>query len=144
MDIKFFMFGGKAIFTIANPNTGTRFTYKIHAKEIDETRTLHFVSVLTGPDNTADYTYLGTIFDAQTYRHGRKSRIGEDAPSAKAFAWFFRRVASGRDFAPAEVNHEGRCCRCGRLLTVPESVSSGIGPECAKQISVSAQAEMFN
>jgi hypothetical protein len=29
-----------------------------------------------------------------------------------------------------EVWHEGRCGRCGRALTVPESVERGIGPEC--------------
>lgn len=144
MDIKLFMFAGKAIFTIQNPGTGVRFTYRIKAKEVEAGKTLHFVSVLTGPDNTNDYTFLGTIFDLATYRHGRKSRISEEAPSAKAFDWFFRRVTADRDFAPAVVNHEGRCCRCGRLLTVPESVSSGIGPECAKVMGVSYQEELFN
>jgi hypothetical protein len=30
--------------------------------------------------------------------------------------------------------HEGKCCRCGRKLTVPASIASGIGPECATKI----------
>jgi predicted metal-dependent hydrolase len=30
------------------------------------------------------------------------------------------------------VHHEGKCGRCGRLLTVPSSIESGIGPECSK------------
>ena len=30
-----------------------------------------------------------------------------------------------------EVWHEGICGRCGRKLTVPESVERGLGPECA-------------
>jgi hypothetical protein len=29
-------------------------------------------------------------------------------------------------------HHEGKCGRCGRLLTVPSSIESGIGPECSK------------
>ena len=33
-----------------------------------------------------------------------------------------------------EVWHEGRCGRCNRALTVPESIASGIGPECAKHV----------
>ena len=32
-----------------------------------------------------------------------------------------------------EIFHEGRCCACGRKLTTPESILSGIGPECAKK-----------
>jgi hypothetical protein len=30
--------------------------------------------------------------------------------------------------------HEGRCGRCGRRLTVPESIESGYGPECIGKI----------
>ena len=33
-----------------------------------------------------------------------------------------------------EMLHEGRCGRCARRLTVPASVASGIGPECAKMV----------
>lgn len=33
-------------------------------------------------------------------------------------------------FEGAEVLDVGRCCRCGRLLTTPESVLRKIGPEC--------------
>jgi hypothetical protein len=28
--------------------------------------------------------------------------------------------------------HEGSCARCGKKLTVPESIESGFGPECVK------------
>ena len=31
-----------------------------------------------------------------------------------------------------EIMHEGRCCRCNRTLTHPDSIKTGIGPECAK------------
>lgn len=30
-----------------------------------------------------------------------------------------------------QVWHEGRCGRCGRKLTVPSSIETGLGPECA-------------
>jgi hypothetical protein len=33
------------------------------------------------------------------------------------------------------VYHEGRCGACGRRLTTPESISSGLGPVCAGRIS---------
>jgi hypothetical protein len=29
------------------------------------------------------------------------------------------------------LQHAGKCGRCGRKLTVPQSIETGIGPECA-------------
>ena len=37
-----------------------------------------------------------------------------------------------------EARHEGRCARCGRALTVPESIDSGFGPECARKVAAAA------
>lgn len=132
MDARRFILAGNATFTITSAKTGTRFTYKIKAKEIDGgSRKLHFVSVLTGQDNEADYTFLGTIFEGREFRHSKKSHIGADAPSAKAFAWSFARIMADSLGADATVHHEGRCGRCGRKLTVPDSIELGLGPECA-------------
>lgn len=119
-----FMKAGNATFTVVSRTTGKRFTYRVRAAKEG---TPHFVQVLTGPDNTSSYTYLGTIFADGTFRHTRKSAISESAPSAQAFNWFYRNPGSDK----VKVYHEGRCCRCGRKLTVPSSVESGIGPECA-------------
>jgi hypothetical protein len=30
-----------------------------------------------------------------------------------------------------DVLHSGRCGRCGRTLTTPDSIERGLGPECA-------------
>lgn len=116
-----FMLAGKATFTIVSKKTGVRFTYRIAKND------LWFVSVLTSPDT---YTYLGTIFDNQAYRHGKKSTIGPDAPSAKAFGWFWSDVETSQ----VEFYHAGKCGRCGRELTVSESIESGLGPECATRV----------
>jgi hypothetical protein len=50
-----------------------------------------------------------------------------DAMVTIAFGWAWRHPDSDK----LEVWHEGRCGRCGRRLTVPESIESGLGPECA-------------
>jgi hypothetical protein len=126
------LFAGRAIFTVRNSKTGNRFTYSISKNKKDEK--LFWVAVLRGPDNTSDYTPLGRIVNNDsggTYLRNRSSRIGEDAQSHKVFAWFFQQLSAGTlpDFI--EIWHAGRCGRCGRLLTVPESISRGIGPECA-------------
>jgi hypothetical protein len=108
----------------------TRFTYRVRAKEGEEG--LFFVSVLNGPDNWANYAYLGIIRDGE-YRQTAKSKVSKDAPSARAFNWFYQLViAQGAPLGQLEFWHSGKCCRCGRKLTVPSSIESGWGPECAK------------
>lgn len=125
-----FIFGGKAIFTIRNVNTGNRFTYKLTRKKgLEEgVEDVIFVKVLSSPDNTSDYTFIGTIFSKSRYRHSSKSSFGAECQSSKAIDWVVRNINSLPD--NIEVWHEGRCGRCGRKLTVPESIQSGFGPEC--------------
>lgn len=129
---KSFMFAGKARVTLVSKRTGARYTYQV--RNPNETAP-HFVSLLTGPDNTASYSFLGTVFEKKVYRHGKRSQVSPEAPSAKAFAWAWSYLV--RDELPpeCEVYHEGRCGRCGRVLTVPESVTSGFGPECAGKMA---------
>jgi len=134
---KAYVLAGDAKVTIVSKRTGERFTYRVRAKEeIQGTlgasvpKSLHFVSVLTGPDNGEDYRFLGTIFDGKVYVHGRKSNIGADAPSAKAFQWAWANL-EGAMAERFELWHSGRCARCHRELTDPESIERGLGPVCA-------------
>lgn len=128
-----FLLAGDAHVTFQSRRTGTRFTYRVRLAEArsrrpgDDRAPPHFVSVLTGPD---EYSYLGCIFDGLRYSHGVKSRIAKDAPSAVAFDWVWRTLSGGRMHPELGVWHEGRCGKCGRRLTTPESIASGLGPVC--------------
>lgn len=131
-----FVLGGKAIFTVRSMISGTRFTYKVNCPRDmkPEDATLFFVSVLTGPDNESAYQYIGTIRKVDGYwrfAHGVKSKISQQAPSVVAFTFILNEILSfGRHSNTLEIWHEGKCCRCGRKLTVPSSIESGFGPEC--------------
>jgi hypothetical protein len=138
-----FIFAGKATFTVVSKKTGTRFTYKVTRKEgtdwtdrkgnVHRGKPIHFAAVMIGPDNESSFSYLGFFKEGQGYAYGTKSKIGPDAPSAKAFDWFICGLLSDKGLATleqVEFWHEGSCARCGRKLTVPESIESGWGPEC--------------
>jgi hypothetical protein len=137
-----FMLAGNAHVTFQSLKTGTRFTYRVVAAPDRESGpTLsgrpaspvsHFVHVLTGPDH---YEYLGCVYERRMYRHGRRSRVGTSAKSAVAFAWCWARLTGGRMPETLGVYHEGRCGACGRRLTTPESIESGLGPVCMKKVS---------
>jgi len=123
-----YAFAGNATLTVRNPKTDVRFTFRIKAAEPAPGRpSTHFVSLLNGSDNENSYIYVGAIFDAKTFRTTKASKVGVDAPSFRAFAW----LAGNWEHPAVEVWHEGVCGRCGRKLTVPESIASGIGPTCA-------------
>jgi hypothetical protein len=126
IELATFATAGNATFTVKSTRTGNRFTYKVRKPNQDGPA---FVALLSGPNNESDFRFLGTIFPDGNYRHGRKSTVSPTAPSAVAFAWVWQHASNLP--ASVEVHHEGRCCRCGRKLTVPESIESGIGPECA-------------
>ncbi len=127
-----FTLAGKSTFTVHNPSTGNRFTFKV-TKGKQETAP-HFVKVLTGSDNENSYTFLGTIFNENNYAHGRRSTISPEAPPAKAFAFVWSRI----DNLPSvlEFFHAGKCACCGRKLTTPQSCTIGIGPECLKKMGL--------
>lgn len=129
-----YMTAGKATVTFVSKASGVRFTYRLTQSEDGQ---CYFVGLLSGPDNTSDYQYMGYI-RRDIYRHGRKvARPGDitmAAPSAKAFAWSWQQLAGGRLPEALEVWHEGRCGRCARKLTVPSSVARGFGPECAEKM----------
>src|ERR1039457_3313378 len=116
-----FIFAGKSVVTFLNTKTDNRFTFKVKQAKNSN---LFFTSVLTSPET---YSYIGTVVEGK-YNHGRKSQIKVDTQSVKVFNYVINKLKSNilPDFI--EVWHEGRCGKCGRPLTVPNSILNGIGP----------------
>jgi hypothetical protein len=133
---KAFMLAGNARVTLKSLATGTRFTYQIRPPKArdGEAPTIWFVGLLTGTDNESSYTYMGCLNEPRGFWQTAKSPISPDAKSVKAFDWCWQAIRHGRLPVGVEVWHEGRCGRCGRTLTVPESIASGFGPECINHI----------
>lgn len=135
-----FILAGRAVFTVAGK--AARFTFRINRKESENARypdPSYFVSVRTGGgDDKRAYSYVG-LLDVRTGRvkFTKGSKINATAPAAKALQWTLAKVWAGEPLpAPAAIYHEGRCGRCGRPLTVPESILTGFGPECAGLLGV--------
>ena len=115
-----FILAGKSIFTIRNEATGNRFTYKVK-----QVKTVFFVSLMFG----TEFKFIGTIFDSDKFVLSKKSKI---STGHKAFNWLFTRLITDSSLETVTFWHEGKCGRCGRKLTVPESIQTGFGKECIK------------
>jgi len=136
-----FITAGNATITIVSNVTGRRFTFKI-TKAADG-KSMFFVKTLVGSDNMSDFEYVGffstMLRDTLQLRNGRVLVAGKKGRPGdirfKALDWLLTAIAMSRDTTMSEtvtVFHEGRCARCGRKLTTPESIESGFGPECVK------------
>jgi len=128
-----FIQAGNATFTVQLSDTEW-YTYKVRVKEgLNGGDPVHFISLLTGPDNMGDFNYLGMLSpETGSVRLTRASRFSEDSRPVKVVRRAIARLRSGEAFPEGTgVFHEGRCGRCGRKLTVPESIATGFGPECA-------------
>jgi hypothetical protein len=132
---KDFVLAGKSIFTVQNEKTGNRFTFRVKQSGGPDGKQVWFVGVLNGPDNHSNYAYIGTIFgngQKLDFRHTKKSTVKPDAQSFKVFEWMLKNNLELPGFV--KIHHEGFCGRCGRRLTVPESIELGLGPECAGKV----------
>lgn len=132
-----FALAGNAVFTVVSKKTGNRFTYRIR-KPRGEKKPF-FVQLMNGADNTSDYGYIGLLFgkgqdsDFASWRHGGdKARASRSAPSVQAIEWLFRNAMNDKTLEQVELWHQGKCGKCRKALTVPESIASGLGPVCAK------------
>lgn len=140
-----YVLGGNATFTIVFGSVLGRRTFKVKSFTKDrgsnwstgnQDRTKYWVSLKTGPgDGWGDYQNIGRIeADADGYMnfHAKRNADGKMHFAAALFDSFWTPLdQGGRIKSGWEFYHATSCCVCGRKLTVPESIVSGIGPECA-------------
>lgn len=139
-DISRYLLAGNATLTLRSMRTQTRYTVKVQKSEPNEqyrrradVLDSYFVKLLVAPD---EYQYLGMLerrVEGVALRLTKGSKMNDGSGPVAAVNWFLKQVIN-QDTPPAlaqlEVWHEGQCGRCGRELTVPESIARGIGPEC--------------
>ena len=134
-----FILAGNATFTIRSVKTGTRFTFKVTQGKKGKNPP-HFVMFM----DQGSFQYMGAIFhdvatnepNLRSFRTTQRSRYDMGQPYTRAFRFLMEHLAEGKLHDQLELWHEGKCGRCGRQLTVPESLLTGLGPECSANAGV--------
>jgi hypothetical protein len=111
-------------FTVKNPKTGNHRTFQVRTAKGGKLKGKRIISLLIGPDNTADYLGIGFATDQGAKVWNRYSGTTYEKTLE---------VLNHLERLNLEVHFETCCRRCNRPLTTPESITSGIGPECAKK-----------
>jgi hypothetical protein len=103
---------------------GRHFTYRIREVKKGDLKGSRIVELLTGPDNTSNYKAFGFVTEKGNIRIWTKCYT--EAFSKHAL------LLMGEAQNQVEMWYQaGKCNRCGRLLTDPDSVTRGLGPKCA-------------
>lgn len=136
---KLFVISGNAHLTVKTPKGHhTYWVEKVEAN--DRFPEAFFVKLLTGPNNETDYSYLGKLdtFTGQVTTTAR-STMPADAYPVRLINRVLARVWCDDHDAYLsqgyDTLHDGKCGRCGRKLTTPRSIETGVGPECTKLLA---------
>lgn len=132
---KVFILAGKAYFTIQNKETNNHLTYRINiCKDNEKENKFYFVGVCSRYEG---YSYIGNLYaskDETNYRFVPSKKIKNNPLSVKVFNVILDRYINKNNPHPnISFYHHNKCGKCGRTLTTPESIKSGIGPTCASR-----------
>lgn len=127
----------------AHPGRKPHYTYRIEKSRDGKA---FFVYAFVGKDNSVKthYHYLG-LLRVQTgeviLTGASRFRNDEDAVNMirKVLACVWANQTAKIENAGWNLHHEGQCCRCGKALTVPASIETGIGPECEQLLKIESE-----
>jgi hypothetical protein len=134
-EIAKFISAGNAEFVIEDTRTGRHSEYKVtkHKYFDDGNRKWNVLLLCRDSSGDSGYAYLGYIEKGMFHHHALYSVYDEESDQFTSFDSCFLRVGRGRELPDfISFYHLGRCGRCGRKLTDPESINRGLGPKCAE------------
>lgn len=136
--VKPLILSGKARVTFYNPKSGGHITIKVKqapAKKKGMAKpNVYFVRAKVLGDSEHSYVYAGTIFTDNwgvSYEKTGNTQLHQ----ILRFVLSVLRDDTYLERTGAKVQHEGVCMRCGKELTEPHSIETGLGPICYKNIS---------
>lgn len=124
----------KGFFTVQSPLDAKHRTFRVKTSA-KSGKTV--IGILTGSNNLSDYTWFGYLVGTEV-RFWKNPRYGYEtfgvtmpignAEVLECVAAILNDAnGAGLRFATEYKN----CSRCGKVLTVPESIEIGMGPECS-------------
>lgn len=132
-----FILGGDSEFTIESKSTEKHYTYRV--KPAGRDRALYWMYVMVAPQEFQYAASMRPERDPQfSVTKGSAENFSNDSPSVAAFRWFWGHLHAGHYDAlssQAKFYHAGKCGRCRRTLTDPESIERGFGPYCWEEVN---------
>jgi hypothetical protein len=115
-------------YTVVGPKGGHR---TLRITTIDDNGTKQWLAYLSGADNVGDYKSVGFVNGNEVSLFNKYA--GQYADIIAAARFLVRNVDKLDECGRQYAINSGKCYRCNRLLTTPESVARGLGPICASK-----------
>lgn len=131
---KKFLLAGKALFTVDNGKE--HYTFKVRRKDStyrNQPQTTFWLSVKsTHPRAKYGYALIGILNpETGTVKCISKSLFIPGSKEYDVAAWACQVVIRGKMIPERyDIQHAGKCGRCGKKLTDPVSIERGLGPDC--------------
>lgn len=104
----------------------------IKLQTVDESSPRQWLSFLCGSDNEGDYKSVGFVTGSTVTLFNKYT--GQYPDILAAAKYLVRNADRIGEFGKNYAVRSGKCWKCNRKLTTPESVTSGIGPVCAGKL----------
>lgn len=115
-------------YTVVGPKGGHR---TLRVTTIDDNGTKQWLAYLSGADNVGDYKSIGFVNGNEVSLFSKY--MGQYADIMAAARFLVKNVDKLDECGRQYAIRSGKCYRCNRLLTTPESVARGLGPICASK-----------
>lgn len=127
----------ETVFTLENPARGTHITFRVRRPKGFKTMLL---DVMTGSDNEGSYEYVGSMTRGLWVKPNTSKASDNAKGKLNGVMWYMSELRNARSgkassFGAVVLNHSGSCTCCGRTLTNPESLETGIGPVCQGRLN---------
>lgn len=138
-----YILAGKSEFTFLSLKTNVRIRYKLQRKVAEQKgkkgqdEYIYFLNTFTD----GEYKYAGVLFYDDIvgqfkFGRGQRGLLNYSHINIKSLLFVLNQLSIENYNLSLKVYHAGKCGRCGRKLTTPESILTGLGPECSKKAGV--------
>ena len=134
-----FMLAGKAEFVLHSTKTNEDFKFLITRRESNSNKEeyVYFVNIVLAREKI----YAGHIrFDTNTeefiFTQGNKGQSSPKDRNVRTLMYVLNKLIRYESIDTLRVYHVGKCGRCSKRLTTPESILTGLGPTCSKNLGI--------
>lgn len=134
-----FILAGKAEFVLHSTKTNEDFKFVLTRKESinNKEEYIYFVNVMLSREKI----YAGHIkFDNDKqefyFMQGIKGKMPASDRTIRSLLLVINKLFKYEIVNNLEIFHMGKCGACGKKLTTPESILTGLGPTCCKNLGI--------
>lgn len=134
-----YMLAGKSEFTLHSTKVNKDFYYKLtkKAKLDNNEEYIYFLNIKQG----SEWVYAGVVWydnkdNTFKFAKGAKGTLDNNNLNVKSLLFVLNKLYRKEEVQHCLVFHSGKCGVCGKKLTTPESILTGLGPQCAKRVGI--------